>query len=81
MKTFLFLSLLALAGCAYAPAATEQDAAFGQYVFPASECIGAVVAGVCHGSPKPGEQIRMRTGQTPKCYGTMIGGQCTGPQF
>ena len=53
----------------------------GQYVIPASECIGAVVNGVCHGTPTPGESIRMQTGQTPKCYGTMIGGSCTGPMF
>ena len=37
----------------------------GQHVIPESECIGAVVNGVCHGTPSPGEQIRMGTGQTP----------------
>ena len=53
----------------------------GTPVIPASDCIGAVVNGVCHGTPTPGAQIKIQTGQTPRCYGTMIGGRCTGPLF
>ena len=44
-------------------------------VYRASECIGAVVNGVCHGSVIDTQPMRQR------CYGTMIGGHCTGPQF
>lgn len=46
----------------------------GTPVYQASECIGAVVAGVCHGSVVP-------DGVPQRCYGQMINGQCTGPQF
>lgn len=46
-----------------------------------SDCIGAVVNSVCHGVPTPEAEIKIRTGQMPRCYGTMIGGQCTGPMF
>jgi hypothetical protein len=44
-------------------------------VYAPRECIGAVVNGVCHGSVI--DTMPMR----PRCYGTMIGGRCTGPMF
>lgn len=46
----------------------------GQPVINSGDCIGAVVAGVCHGAPAPGAP-------TATCYGQMIGGVCTGPMF
>jgi hypothetical protein len=45
----------------------------GQPVYDASQCIGPVVNGVCHGSTL-GQPVA-------RCYGTMLNGQCTGPQF
>jgi hypothetical protein len=44
-------------------------------VYRASECIGAVVNGTCHGAVIDTQRMR------PRCHGTMIGGSCTGPQF
>jgi hypothetical protein len=44
-------------------------------LYHASECIGAVVNGVCHGSVIDADPAR------PVCHGTWIGGQCTGPKF
>jgi hypothetical protein len=46
----------------------------GQTVINSGDCIGAVVAGVCHGTPAPGAP-------TATCYGQMVGGVCTGPMF
>jgi hypothetical protein len=46
----------------------------GQPVINSGDCIGAVVNGVCHGSPAPGAP-------TSTCYGQMVGGICTGPMF
>jgi len=43
-------------------------------VFPASDCIGAVVNGICHGSV-------IDTGQGMTCHGEMLDGKCTGPLF
>ena len=60
-----------------APSATSN----GTPVIRESACIGAVVYGVCHGVPTPEAQIKMHTGQMPRCYGAMIGGTCTGPMF
>lgn len=48
-----------------------------QPVYQADDCIGAVVAGVCHGAVNPAASAR----QPVRCYGAMVGGQCTGPQF
>lgn len=48
-----------------------------QPVYRASDCIGAVVNGVCHGAVTPDAQTR----QPVRCYGQVINGQCTGPQF
>ncbi|MFJ4393718.1 hypothetical protein [Pseudomonas sp. NPDC089396] len=45
----------------------------GQPVYDASQCIGAVVNGACHGSTI-GQPVA-------RCYGTMLNGQCIGPQF
>lgn len=46
----------------------------GTPVYQESECIGAVVAGVCHGA--------IHTDPMPeRCYGQMLNGQCVGPQF
>jgi len=47
---------------------------YGQPVYRAQDCIGAVVNGVCHGST--GAAQPMAT-----CYGQMLNGQCIGPQF
>lgn len=44
-------------------------------------CIGAVVMGVCHGEPSPGDEIRNRTGTNSRCYGNVIGSRCIGPEF
>ena len=46
----------------------------GQPVISSGDCIGAVVNGVCHGTPAPGAQ-------TATCHGQMVGGVCTGPMF
>ena len=62
------------------PAVEEPNTAigvspqFGQPVINSGDCIGAVVAGVCHGMPAPGAP-------TATCYGQMVGGVCTGPMF
>ncbi|CAE6931790.1 conserved protein of unknown function [Pseudomonas marincola] len=45
----------------------------GQPVYDVSQCIGAVVNGVCHGSTMGAPVAR--------CYGSMLNGQCIGPQF
>jgi hypothetical protein len=44
-------------------------------VYRARDCLGAVVNGVCHGSIAPSVQM------PPRCYGSLINGRCTGPQF
>jgi hypothetical protein len=54
------------------PAVRQTD--FGQPVISSGDCIGAVVNGVCHGTPAPGAP-------TATCYGQMVGGVCTGPMF
>jgi hypothetical protein len=54
--------------------ATTQD---GQKVYRASDCIGAVVAGVCHGAISGAGLGQPR----PTCHGQMLNGQCTGPMF
>jgi hypothetical protein len=47
----------------------------GDPVYPTSACIGAVVNGVCHG------RVLSIDPMPERCYGAMIGGKCTGPQF
>jgi hypothetical protein len=46
----------------------------GVQVYSASQCIGAVVMGVCHGAIAPGASVQT-------CHGQMLNGQCTGPMF
>ncbi len=51
------------------------DGLAGTPMYPASDCIGAVVNGVCHGSI-------LHPGAAPKrCYGSVLNGQCIGPEF
>jgi hypothetical protein len=47
----------------------------GHTVYSADECIGPVIMGVCHGSILP------KGGHHETCYGAMLNGKCTGPQF
>jgi hypothetical protein len=47
----------------------------GTPVYRADECTGPVINGKCHGSIIPKSAVPQR------CYGTMLNGQCTGPQF
>lgn len=47
----------------------------GTPVYPADACIGSVVAGVCHGA------IQSTDPAPQRCYGQILNGQCTGPQF
>ena len=54
---------------------TTLDGDTSNKVYQASECIGAVVNNVCHGSVIDTQPMRQR------CHGQMIGGRCTGPQF
>lgn len=46
-----------------------------QTVYSASECVGAIVAGVCHGTILPKQATH------PTCHGQMLNGSCTGPMF
>jgi len=52
----------------------QMQQQYGQPVYREQDCIGAVVNGVCHGS------IGAAQSQAT-CYGQMLNGQCTGPQF
>jgi hypothetical protein len=47
---------------------------YGQPVYRSQDCIGAVVNGVCHGSTGAAQPLAT-------CYGQILNGQCTGPQF
>ena len=47
----------------------------GTPIYRADECTGPVINGKCHGSIIPKSAVPQR------CYGTMLNGQCTGPQF
>ncbi len=48
----------------------------GTPIYNASECIGAVVNGVCNGTVIDTEPMR------PRCHGTLLpDGSCTGPVF
>lgn len=44
-------------------------------VYSPSECVGAVVNGICHGSILP------NGGPHQVCHGEMLNGACTGPTF
>ena len=61
-------------GGSWAPPAAPLLPGDGQPVISSGDCIGAVVNGVCHGTPAPGAQ-------TVTCHGQMVGGVCTGPMF
>jgi hypothetical protein len=67
-------TLLIYGGGAGGPAPAVPQTGFGQPVISSEDCIGAVVNGVCHGTPAPGAA-------TATCYGQMVGGVCTGPMF
>ena len=57
---------------------TPRPSAFSDYgskVYEAGECIGPVIMGKCHGSILPKKAYH------PRCYGTWLNGQCTGPMF
>jgi hypothetical protein len=55
----------------YSASGTEE----GQPVYSASECVGPIVAGVCHGAILPNQATH------PVCHGEMLNGTCTGPLF
>ena len=52
----------------------QMQQQYGQPVYRAQDCIGAVVNGVCHGSIGAAQP-------QATCYGQMLNGQCTGLQF
>lgn len=54
---------------------TSTPSVGGTPVYRADECTGPVINGKCHGSIIPKSAVPQR------CYGTMLNGQCTGPQF
>jgi len=56
------------------PSQTGSTSGTGTKVYRAEDCIGPVVAGVCHGTVMP-------TAPAKTCYGTMLNGVCTGPMF
>jgi hypothetical protein len=53
---------------------TPVQQQYGQPVYRTQDCIGAVVNGMCHGSTGAAQP-------QATCYGQMLNGQCTGPQF
>lgn len=61
-----------------APAAAVTMPNYNQFnqnttVVAPGGCIGAVVNGICHGTPA--------AGSTMTCHGQMLNGMCTGPMF
>ncbi|MNR23776.1 hypothetical protein D3C85_1408150 [compost metagenome] len=52
----------------------QMQQQYGQPVYRAQDCIGAAVNGECHGSTGAAQP-------QAACYGRMLNGQCTGPQF
>lgn len=82
--TILILVLVfGLVGCATTGTRTaaQEDAGPVHNGYRIQNCIGAVVNGVCHGTPSPADQIRNRTGQNKRCHGTVLNGQCIGAEF
>jgi hypothetical protein len=68
-------TLLIYGGGVGGPAPTAPQAVEGgQPVISSGDCIGAVVNGVCHGTPAPGAPMAT-------CHGQMVAGVCTGPMF
>lgn len=59
------------------PAMMPSPSEVGTPVYHAEDCIGPVVAGVCHGAVAPSAQAV----NPQRCYGQMLNGQCTGPSF
>jgi hypothetical protein len=57
------------------PVYSPSGAGTGQPVYSASECVGPIVAGVCHGAILPNQATH------PVCHGEMLDGTCTGPMF
>lgn len=57
------------------PQRVQRAEPAGEPVYHASECIGAVVNGRCHGTIMPEPRPH------PRCYGQWVMGHCTGPQF
>ena len=57
------------------PVYSPSGAGPGQPVYSASECVGPIVAGVCHGAILPNQATH------PVCHGEMLNGTCTGPMF
>jgi hypothetical protein len=57
------------------PAYSSSDPGTDQPVYSASECVGTIVAGVCHGAILPNQATH------PICHGEMLNGTCTGPMF
>jgi hypothetical protein len=51
-------TLVIYAGGAGGPAPAVPQTGFAQPVISSSDCIGAVVNGVCHGTPAPGAPTR-----------------------
>ena len=87
MKTLILTALLCLSGAAHADykvyepyKAPDYSKPYGHKVYPDGTCIGAMINGVCNGTPSP--RARIEQGVTNKrCYGEMINGRCTGPMF
>jgi hypothetical protein len=67
-------TLLIYGGGAGGPVPAVPQTKFGQPVISSGDCIGAVVNGVCHGTPAPGAPVAT-------CHGQMVAGVCTGPMF
>jgi hypothetical protein len=57
------------------PAYSSGGTGTGQPVYSPSECVGSIVAGVCHGSILPNQATH------PVCHGEMLNDACTGPIF
>jgi len=57
------------------PVYSSSSPETGQTVYSASECVGTIVAGVCHGAILPNQATH------PVCHGEMLNGTCTGPMF
>ncbi len=54
---------------------SDNGAGTEQPVYSSSECVGPIVAGVCHGAILPNQATH------PVCHGEMLDGTCTGPMF
>ncbi len=83
-RRWVALAVLALGFCACTPQQgrlshqaqpTRQKVHDGSKVYDASECIGAVVMGRCHGTILP------KSAYHPTCYGKWLNGRCIGPMF